>query len=118
MQITIKANFNKQTKDSKKELVQFYVKGEDEKRPELSALTRSVVVLAINGVDAELSAEFSKCTKDSKKTTLEFIVKGDASASKTFEFYKKAGDDVQLSILESQMSLDEFHQEPREGLLE
>ena len=55
--LTIKARFNKQTKDSKKELVQFYVKGDDEKRPELNELTRSVVILKIDGVEAELHQE-------------------------------------------------------------
>jgi hypothetical protein len=80
MQLTVKANFNKQTKDSKKELIQFYVKGEDEKKPEISQLTREVVELEIEGVDQKLTCEFNKTTKDSKKTVLEFIVKGDTSA--------------------------------------
>ncbi|AZS16458.1 hypothetical protein [Paenibacillus lutimineralis] len=60
MSITIKAGFNKQSKDSKKELVQFYVKGEDEQRPELNEMTRSVVILSIDGVEQQLTAEFKK----------------------------------------------------------
>ncbi|TCN00903.1 hypothetical protein EV294_101353 [Paenibacillus sp. BK033] len=116
MQITVKAHFNKQTKDSKKEGLQFYLKGEDEKRPELNQMTRSVVLLSISGVDVELTAEFKKTSKDSKKTVLDFEVKGDASAAQTFEFYKMAGADVELAIKESQMSLEEFHAEPREGV--
>jgi hypothetical protein len=116
MQVTIKAHFNKQTKDSKKELVQFYVKGEDEKKPELNALTREVVELEIEGVDQKLTCEFSKTTKDSKKTVLEFIVKGDTSADQSFNFYRKAGSDVTLNIVESQMSIDEFYDDEHEGI--
>jgi hypothetical protein len=116
MQVTVKAHFNKQTKDSKKELVQFYVKGEDEKKQELNQMTREVVELQIEGVDQKLTCEFSKTTKDGKKTTLEFIVKGDTSAEQSFHFYKKAGSDVTLNIVESQMSIDEFYEELHEGV--
>jgi hypothetical protein len=116
MQVTVKAHFNKQTKDSKKELVQFYVKGEDEKKQELNQMTREVVELQIDGVDQKLTCEFSKTTKDGKKTTLEFIVKGDTSAEQSFNFYKKAGSDITLTIVESQMSIDEFYEEPHEGV--
>jgi hypothetical protein len=116
MQVTVKAHFNKQTKDSKKELVQFYVKGEDEKKQELNQMTREVVELQIDGVDQKLTCEFSKTTKDGKKTTLEFIVKGDTSSEQSFNFYKKAGSDVTLNIVESQMSIDEFYEEPHEGV--
>jgi hypothetical protein len=116
MQVTVKAHFNKQTKDSKKELVQFYVKGEDEKKQELNQMTREVVELQIDGVDQKLTCEFSKTSKDGKKTTLEFIVKGDTSAEQSFNFYKKAGSDVTLNIVESQMSIDEFYEDPHEGV--
>jgi hypothetical protein len=109
MQVTVKANFNKQTKDSKKELIQFYVKGEDEKKPEINQMTREVVELQIEGVEQSLTCEFSKTSKDSKKTVLEFIVKGDTSADQSYNFYRKAGSDVTLSIIESQMSIDEFY---------
>jgi hypothetical protein len=117
MQIQVKAHFNKQTKDSKKELVQFHVKGDDEKKPEISRLTREVVELEIEGVEQKLTCEFIKSTKDSKKTVLEFIVKGDTSADQSFNFYKKAGDDIVLNIVESQMSIEEFYDEdPHEGI--
>ncbi|KEF40140.1 hypothetical protein M670_00156 [Schinkia azotoformans MEV2011] len=116
MQVTVKANFNKQTKDSKKELIQFYVKGEDEKKSELNQMTREVVELEIEGVEEKLTCEFSKTTKDSKKTVLEFIVKGDTSADQSFNFYRKAGSDVTLNITESQMSIDEFYEDQHEGV--
>jgi hypothetical protein len=116
MQVTVKAHFNKQTKDSKKELVQFYVKGDDEKKQELNQMTREVVELQIEGIDQKLTCEFSKTTKDGKKTTLEFIVKGDTSSEQSFNFYKRAGSDVTLNIVESQMSIDEFYEDPHEGV--
>lgn len=115
MKLTIKAHFNKQTKDSKKELLQFYVKGEDESKPELNQLCREVVELHIEGVDQALTAEFSNLNKDSKKSVLGFIVKGDTSAAQSFEFYKKAGSDITLTISESQMSIDEF-EESHQGM--
>ncbi|MED3792102.1 hypothetical protein P4571_06595 [Niallia alba] len=115
MQVTVKAHFNKQTKDSKKEMVQFYVKGEDEKKPELNKLTREMVLLEIEGVENKIKCEFTKTAKDSKKTVLEFIVKGDSSAENTFNFYKKAGADVTLHIVETQMSTDDFEDE-HEGI--
>lgn len=113
MQVTVKANFNKQTKDSKKELIQFYVKGEDEKKQEINQMTREVVELQIEGVEERLTCEFSKTSKDSKKTVLEFIVKGDTSADQSYNFYRKAGSDVTLHITESQMSIDEFYDDDR-----
>lgn len=119
MSITIKAGFNKQTKDSKKESIQFYVKGDDEDKQELNELTRSVVVLSIEGVEQTLVAEFKKSSKDDKKTVLDFEVKGDASADKSFEFYKKVGSDVVLTIIETEESIEDFeeHQKTyREGL--
>ncbi|AZS16457.1 hypothetical protein [Paenibacillus lutimineralis] len=50
---------------------------------------------------------------------MDFEVKGDPSAEKNFEFYKKAGHDVTLTITESDETIEEFeeHQkEYREGL--
>lgn len=117
MQITVKAHFNKQTKDSKKELVQFYIKGDDEKRPELNSMTRSVVEISIDEADVSLTAEFTKSAKDAKKTVLEFVIKGDTSADHSYQFYKYAGDDVILSIAESQMTIEEYNgEQPGDGI--
>ncbi|MCA0754853.1 hypothetical protein KP806_07305 [Paenibacillus sp. N4] len=118
MQVTIKANFNKQTKDSKKQLVQFYVKGDDEHLPELNMMCREVVELRIGSIDS-LTAEFVKKSQDSKKTVLDFVVNGGASNNHAFEFYKLAGTDVELTITESQMDIDEFREQQeayREGV--
>lgn len=116
MTIQIKANFNKQTKDSKKELIQFYVKGEDENKPELNRLCREVVEIQIEGIEQKLTAEFNKASKDSKKTVLDFIVKGGTSSDQSYQFYQKAGFDVNLLITESQMSIDEFYDDEHEGI--
>lgn len=62
-----------------------------------------------------VKAHFNKQVRDSKKTVLEFVVKGDTSASQTYEFYKRAGSDVNLTITESQMPIEEF-EEAREGV--
>lgn len=74
-----------------------------------------MVLLEIEGIEHKLKCEFNKITKDSKKTTLDFIVKGDSSAENTFNFYKKAGADVTLHIVETQMSTDDFEDE-HEGI--
>src|SRR5690554_4084790 len=116
MTIQIKANFNKQSKDSKKELIQFYVKGEDENKPDLNRLCREVVEIQIEGIEQKLTAEFNKASKDSKKTVLDFIVKGGTSSDQSYQFYQRAGSDVNLLITESQMSIDEFYDDEHEGI--
>src|SRR5690625_3468541 len=114
-QITINATFNKQTKDSKKELVQFHVKGDDENKPELNLMCREAVELQIEGVEVKLTAKFDKKTQDSKKTTLDFILMGNPSTSDSHEFYRMAGQNVDLTITESQMSIEEL-EEKHDGL--
>ena len=114
MQIKIKAHFNKHSKDSKKELIQFYVKGEDERRQELNTLCREIVELNIPFVES-LTAEFVKKSQDSKKTVLDFIVKGGTSTEHSYEFFRIAGTDIELTISESQMSIEEFRGESDDG---
>ncbi len=113
--ITITAHFNKQTKDSKKELVQFHVKGSDEDKPELSLMCREAVELEIEGVSQKLNAKFEKNTKDANKTVLDFILMGNPSTSNSHEFYQKAGQTVTLTITESQMSIEDL-EEMHEGV--
>jgi FtsZ-binding cell division protein ZapB len=113
--VTISATFNKQTKDSKKELVQFHVKGQDEHKPELNLMCREAVELRLEGIDQVLTAKFEKKSQDSSKTVLDFILMGNPSTSNSFEFYRKSGQDVILTITESQMSIDEL-KEAHEGI--
>lgn len=118
MQVQIKAHFNKQTRDSKKELVQFYVKGDDEHLPELNMMCREVVELRIGELEP-LTAEFVKKSQDSKKTVLDFVVNSGASNRHSFEYYHLAGTDIELMITESQMDIDEFREQQeayREGV--
>ncbi|MEK5477518.1 hypothetical protein NYE70_11295 [Paenibacillus sp. FSL R5-0407] len=120
MSITIKALFNKQTRDSKKESMTFWVKGEDEEREELRALSRSVVSLAIDGEDDyKVEAEFKKLNRDDKKTVLEFEVKGGTSEESSSAFYSRSGTDVVLTIAKASQTVKEFreHQKKyREGV--
>lgn len=108
--VTISATFNKQTKDSKKELVQFHVKGTDETKPELNLMCRQAVELQLEGVETKLTAKFEKKTQDANKTALDFVLMGNPSTSSSHEFYKKAGQSVTLTITESQMSIEELEE--------
>ncbi|GIO33678.1 hypothetical protein J2TS6_48190 [Paenibacillus albilobatus] len=116
MQIEIKALFNKQTRDSKKESMTFWVKGADEEKKELRELSRSVVVLGIEGVDAEVEAEFKKLNRDDKKTVLEFEVKGGTSEESSSAFYSRSGTDVALTIAKSNQSVEEFREHQKKYL--
>ncbi|GKU80153.1 hypothetical protein L3i20_v245500 [Paenibacillus sp. L3-i20] len=81
-------------------------------------MCREVVELQISDLEP-LTAEFVKKSQDSKKTVLDFIVNGGASNRHSYEFYKLAGADVELTITESQMDIDEFREQQetyRDGL--
>lgn len=115
-QITIKAKFNKMTKDSKKEELTFWVTGDDERKPEINQMTREMVILSLeDNPEVEIKCEFKKSSKEAKKTVLSFEVKGDSSADKTYEFYKESGSDVVLTIKEAQMSIEDVREE-HEGI--
>ncbi|MER2061474.1 MAG: hypothetical protein ABS894_00935 [Aerococcus urinaeequi] len=115
-QVTIQAKFNKQTKDSKKELLQFYVENESKTNPIFTELTGSPVFISLNNGEVELSALFAKSSNDGKKAILDFEIKGDKSAAITFEFYKMAGKPVELKIVESQKTLEDYNEEGHEGI--
>ncbi|MNW41815.1 hypothetical protein D3C74_189690 [compost metagenome] len=120
MSITIKALFNKQTRDSKKESMTFWVKGADEDNTELRELSRSVVTLELEGIGGvTVEAEYKKINRDDKKTVLEFEVKGGTSEENSSTFYSHSGTDVTLTISKASQSVKEFreHQKKyREGL--
>lgn len=120
MSITIKTHFNKQTRDSKKEAMTFWVKGEDEEKEELRALSRNVVTLEIEGLGGiTVEAEYKKINRDDKKTVLEFEVKGGTSEESSAAFYSRSGTDVTLTITKASQTVKEFreHQKKyREGL--
>ncbi|WP_110933765.1 hypothetical protein [Paenibacillus bouchesdurhonensis] len=120
MSITIKAHFNKQTRDSKKESMTFWVKGEDEEKEELRELSRNVVILEIEGLeDVTVEAEYKKINRDDKKTVMEFEVKGGTSEESSAAFYSRSGTDVTLTLSKASQTVKEFRENQkkyREGL--
>ena len=115
--IEINVLFKKMQKDDKKEVLQFQVQGDElPNAQELVELAGGIVVLGVDGCDAgEFSAEFAQLQRDSKKTTLKFNVKGD-SEDKIIKLYPFAGTNVTLWLQQSQMSIDEFYEQPDEGI--
>lgn len=115
--IEINVLFKKMQKDDKKEVLQFQVQGDElPNAQELVELAGGIVVLGVDGCDAgEFSAEFAQLQRDSKKTTLKFNVKGD-SEDKVIKLYPFAGTNVTLVMQPSQMSIEEFYEEPAESL--
>lgn len=115
--IEINVLFKKMQKDDKKEVLQFQVQGDElPNAQELVELAGGIVVLEVDGCDAgEFSAEFAQLQRDSKKTTLKFNVKGD-SEDKIIKLYPFAGTNVTLWLQQSQMSIDEFYEQPDEGI--
>lgn len=112
--------FKLQQKDDKKEVLKFEIKGSDENEAEktssLHTLAGNIIVFTIEGCAAgETTAEFMNIQKDSKKTTMKFAIKGD-SEKKAQELYKFAGRNVKLMVQPSQMSIEEFYDDEREGI--
>ncbi|MDF2789239.1 MAG: hypothetical protein K0S80_2337 [Neobacillus sp.] len=110
--------FKMQQKDDKKEILKFEIKGNDSENSanELYQLAGSIIVFSIEGCKAgETTAEFMNIQRDSKKTTMKFAVKGD-SEEKAMELYKKAGQNVKLTVQSSQMSIEEFYDDDHEGV--
>ncbi len=106
--------FKMQQKDDKKEVLKFEIKGQeegDESTTALYGLAGSIILFEIEGCAAgETSAEFMNIQRDSKKTAMKFAIKGD-SEKKAQELYKYAGRNVNLSIQQSQMSIEEFYED-------
>lgn len=63
----------------------------------------------------QIGAEFASIQRDSKKTALKFNVKGDKK-DKINKLYPFAGENVSIILEPSQMSIDEFYEEPHEGV--
>lgn len=111
MEIQLNVHFNKMTRDSKKELLQFYVTGSIDNETQLNALVGEVVELQLHDLEA-LTAEFKKNSKDAKRTVLEFVVNPGKSNKHSFEYFSFTGQAVKLSLTQSDMDIEEF----REGL--
>ena len=109
--------FKKIQKDDKKEVLEFHVQGDElPHSKELIDLAGNIVVIDVTTSPAgKFNAEFKAVQRDSKKTTLKFNVKGD-SDDKIIQLYPFAGKTVKLVLEPSQMSVDDFYEEPHEGI--
>lgn len=119
MAIELNVLFKALTKDDKKEVLKFEIKGEEdnEAEAELFDLSGSIIVFSLaaggDSVVKDMNAEFLSMQRDSKKTALKFAVNGDPEKAQSL--YRVAGRNVYLSVAPSQMSIDDFR-EPREGV--
>ncbi|MEB9135759.1 hypothetical protein P4H40_27805, partial [Bacillus cereus] len=62
-----------------------------------------------------IGAEFANIQRDSKKTAIKLNVKSDAKGVVN-QLYPFAGGNVDIILEPSQMSIDEFYEEPHEGM--
>lgn len=110
--------FKKIQKDDKKEVLEFHVQGDELPHSrELIELAGNIVVLNVTSSPAgQFNAEFKTVQRDSKKTALKFNVTGD-SDEKIIKLYPFAGKSVKVVLDESQMSIEEFYEEPRQGVM-
>lgn len=111
MEIKLSTHFNKMIRDSKKELLQFYVTGSIDNEVELTCLVGEVVEISVQNLES-LTAEFKKKSNDAKRTVLEFIVNPGKSNKHSFEYFSFTGQAVALGIAQSDIDIEEF----REGL--
>ncbi|EOV9525599.1 hypothetical protein ACO11K_003637 [Bacillus cytotoxicus] len=109
--------FKKMQKDDKKEVLMFHVLSDElPHADELLKMPGTIVHLTVEKSEVEpIGAEFASIQRDSKKTALKFNVKGDTK-DKINKLYPFAGENVSIILEPSQMSIDEFYEEPHEGM--
>ncbi|MEB8552178.1 hypothetical protein P4G69_09305 [Bacillus cereus] len=115
--IQLNVLFKKMQKDDKKEVLMFHVLSDElPHADELLKMPGTIVHLTVEKSDVEaIGAEFVSIQRDSKKTVLKFNVKGDTK-DKINKLYPFAGENVSITLEPSQMSIDEFYEEPHEGV--
>lgn len=115
--INLKVLFKKMQKDDKKEVLMFHVLSDElPHADELLKMPGTIVLLTVEeSEDGEIGAEFVSIQRDSKKTVLKFNVKRDAKG-KINQLYPYAGENVDITLQPSQMSIDEFYEEPHAGV--
>ncbi|WP_127506137.1 hypothetical protein [Paenibacillus humicus] len=119
MAIELNVLFKALTKDDKKEVLKFEIKGTEDEQGEadLFDLSGSIVVfgLQVGGdyVVQNMKADFLTMQRDSKKTVLKFEIKGEPEKAQAL--YPFAGRNVSLEVAASQMTIEEFR-EPHEGV--
>jgi hypothetical protein len=116
-QVKLQVLFKKVQKDDKKEVLMFHVQGDElPHADELLKMPGSITMLNVKESEAgELGAEFVSIQRDDKKTVLKFHVKRDVEG-KVNKFYPFAGSNVTITLQPSQMSIEEFYDQPYEGV--
>lgn len=116
---TIKLNvlFKKMQKDDKKEVLMFHVLSDElPHADELLKMPGTIALLTVEDSDIEsLGAEFVSIQRDNKKTVLKFNVKSDAKET-VGKLYPFAGSNINLTLQQSQLSIDEFFEGVDEGI--
>lgn len=109
--------FKKMQKDDKKEVLMFHVLSDElPHADDLLKMPGTIVYLAVEKSEVEpIGAEFANIQRDSKKTAIKLNVKSDAKGVVN-QLYPFAGGNVDIILEPSQMSIDEFYEEPHEGV--
>ncbi|MEB8858356.1 hypothetical protein P4H06_18580 [Bacillus cereus] len=109
--------FKKMQKDDKKEVLMFRVLSDElPHADDLLKMPGTIVYLAVEKSEVEpIGAEFANIQRDSKKTAIKLNVKSDAKGVVN-QLYPFAGGNVDIILEPSQMSIDEFYEEPHEGV--
>ncbi|WP_424766258.1 hypothetical protein [Paenibacillus sp. sgz302251] len=116
MKIQVKAKIFKAVKDSKKEMLQFHITGDEKHNHDFRPFTGEVTEIFVEGCTHKLTTEFKKTVGDVNKLVIEFEIRGDATMKQTGEYYALVGREVDLTIASAQMSLEEFRKPAkREG---
>lgn len=107
-------------KKNKKESLKFTLKGSDEKEigKQLYDMAGSIVHMEIKGCAVgKFPAEFVDIKKSAKGVVANFLLKGDLSDEKSGQIYAySGGNNVELTLEESQMSIEDFHDDEHEGV--
>ncbi|EEM02476.1 hypothetical protein [Bacillus pseudomycoides] len=109
--------FKKMQKDDKKEVLMFHVVSDElPHADELLKMPGTIVLLSVEESEGEpIGAEFVSILRDNKKTVIKLNVKGDTK-DKINKLYPFAGENVVIILEPSQMSIDEFYEEPHQGM--
>lgn len=115
--IQLNVLFKKMQKDDKKEVLQFHVLSDElPHADELLKMPGTIVYLTAEKSNVDpIGAEFANIQRDSKKTAIKLNVKSDAKGVVN-QLYPFAGGNVSITLEPSQMSIDEFYEEPYEGM--
>ncbi|MED1559303.1 hypothetical protein [Bacillus paramycoides] len=115
--IQLNVLFKKMQKDDKKEVLMFHVlRDELPHTDDLLKMPGTIVYLTVEKSEVEpIGAEFANIQRDSKKTAIKLNVKSDAKGVVN-QLYPFAGGNVDIILEPSQMSIDEFYEEPHEGM--